>query len=117
MFKNYFKIAIRNLVKNKTHSLINIFGLSVAFLCSILLFLNAYFELSFDNFYTDKDQLYKMYYHATGPDGVEDNSGMPYPMAVAVREEVPDIAGATRFMYNDRGLEYKGKKLDLQVNL
>src|ERR1700752_234090 len=99
MFKNYFKIAFRNLVKNRTHSLINIFGLSVAFLCSILLFLNAYFELSFDNFYPEKDRVFKIYYHAMGPEGVDENSSMPYPLASAVRAEIPLVESATRFMY------------------
>jgi ABC-type antimicrobial peptide transport system permease subunit len=117
MFKNYFKIAIRNLAKHRTHSWINIFGLSLAFLCSILLFLNAWFELSFDDFYPDKDRIYKVYCHSMGPDGLEDNASMPYPVASAVKAEIPLIESATRYIYNDKGLEYKGKQLDVRVNL
>ncbi|MEO6302733.1 MAG: ABC transporter permease [Bacteroidia bacterium] len=117
MIKNYFKIALRSLVKNRTHSLINIFGLSLAFLCSILLFLNAYFELSFDNFYPEKDKIFKMYYHAMKPNGVDENSSMPYPLAETIKNEVPLVESVTRFMNNDRGLEYKGKPIELKVNL
>ncbi len=117
MFKNYLKIALRNIVKNRTHSLINIFGLSLAFLCSVLLFLNGWFELSFDNFYPDKDRIFKMYHHSMKPDGVDENSSMPYPTASTAKNEIPLIEASTRFMHNDKGIEYKGKKLELQVNL
>ncbi len=117
MINNYFKIAFRNIIKNRTHSLINIFGLSLAFLCSTLLFLNAYFELSFDNFYPEKERLFKIYYHAKTSEKIDDNSSMPYPVASSVKKEISLVESATRFMHNERGLEYKGKKLELQVNL
>lgn len=117
MIRNYFKIAFRNIAKNRTHSLINIFGLSLAFLCSTLLFLNAYFELSFDNFYPEKERIFKIYYHARTTDKTDDNSSMPYPVASSVKKEISLVESSTRFMHNDKGLEYKGKKLELQVNL
>ncbi len=117
MFKNYFKIALRSIAKNRTHSAINIFGLSLAFLCSVLLFLNAWFELSFDNFYPDKERLFKIYYHAATFEKSDDNSSMPYPLASSVKKEIQLVESATRFMHNDKGVEYKGKKLELQVNL
>lgn len=53
MIKNYFKIAIRNLVKNKVFSAINVFGLSVGFTCCLLIVLYIQHELSFDKFHTN----------------------------------------------------------------
>jgi putative ABC transport system permease protein len=117
MFKNYFKIALRNLLKNKTYSIINVFGLAIAFLCSILLFLNAYDELSFDNFHLDKDRIYKCYNYSNGADGEQLSGAMGYPVAPTLKTEVPEIEAATRYMWSGGGVEYQGKKLDLQVNL
>jgi len=117
MFKNYFKIALRNIAKNRTHSVINIFGLSLAFLCSVLLFLNGWFELSFDNFYPDKERIFKVYHHSMTAEKIDENSSMPYPAASAIKKEIPLIEASTRFMHNNRGVEYNGKKLELQVNL
>jgi putative ABC transport system permease protein len=48
MIKNYFKIAWRNLGKNKGYTFVNIAGLGIAFSCSILIFLFCSFQLSFD---------------------------------------------------------------------
>ncbi|MDP3473862.1 MAG: ABC transporter permease, partial [Algoriphagus sp.] len=50
MFKNYLKIAYRNLVKNKVYSAINIFGLTLGFVCCILIMLYVKNELSYDKF-------------------------------------------------------------------
>jgi putative ABC transport system permease protein len=52
MFKNYFKVAFRNLWKNKIFSAINIIGLSIGLAASILIMLFVSYEKSFDNFHT-----------------------------------------------------------------
>ena len=58
MFKNYFKIALRNLIKNKVYSAINILGLSVGIACCILIFLFVRHELSYDTFHKSADTIY-----------------------------------------------------------
>ncbi len=50
MIKNYFKTAWRNLTKNKTHSFINIAGLTIGLTCCLLIALYIQHELSFDKF-------------------------------------------------------------------
>jgi putative ABC transport system permease protein len=61
MFKNYFKIAIRNLAKQKTLAFIDIFGLSVGLACFSLFMLYAVNEFSFDRFHKNADNIYRMY--------------------------------------------------------
>lgn len=117
MIKNYFKIALRNLSKNKTYALINIFGLAVAFLCSTLLFLNAWFELSYDNYHPDKERIFKLYHYLLGPEGEEQSGSMGFPVAPAVKKEIQEIEGSTRFVWCDSEIDFNGKKMDLQVNL
>lgn len=58
MFKNYLKIALRNFIRHKVFSFINIFGLAVGMACTILILLWVQDELSYDKFFTDADNTY-----------------------------------------------------------
>jgi len=96
MLKNYFKIAIRNIRRNKMYSLINIAGLTLGITCSGLLFMLVIDELSFDNMHTNKDRIYRVveiddskeatrYYGITAP-----------PLGPAMSDEYPEVENATR---------------------
>ena len=60
MFKNYFKIAWRNLVKNKVFSFINIFGLTVGLTCCMLISVYLYNEVSYDKYHKNIENLYHL---------------------------------------------------------
>src|SRR5258706_12534095 len=60
MFKNYFKTAWRNLMKNKAFSLINIAGLSVGIAACLLILQYVSFELSYDQFNKNADDIYRV---------------------------------------------------------
>ena len=60
MFKNYLKIAIRNLFKQKLYSFINIFGLSLGVGCCILIYTFIQHEMSYDEFHENRDQIYRV---------------------------------------------------------
>lgn len=57
MFKNYFNIAIRSLLKNKLYTLINITGLSVGIAVSVLILIFVAYEFSFDRFHKDGERI------------------------------------------------------------
>jgi putative ABC transport system permease protein len=116
MIKNYFKIALRNMVKHKIYATINIFGMSLAFLCGLLLFLNAFFELSFDDFFLDGDRIYKVYSQSQNDEGIERGSTMAYPAAPTFKKEINDIEFSTRFMWGGNNVTYNGKKIEVQIN-
>ena len=98
MFRNYLKIALRTLWKNRTHTLINIVGLSVAFGTCILLFLTAVFDLSYDQFHTDRDRIFRLNFLESNRDGTPKRGAtMAYPMATTIKAEFPEIEGVTRF--------------------
>ena len=59
MIKNYFKIAFRNLRKNRVYGLINIMGLALSMACCVLIFTLVKYHLSFDNFHKDPDRIYR----------------------------------------------------------
>ena len=60
MFKNYFKIALRNLTRNKIYSFINIAGLSLGLACAMLIILYVKDEVSYDRFHAGVNQIYRV---------------------------------------------------------
>ena len=113
MFKNYFKIAWRNIKRNKLHSAIHIFGLAIAFSICILLFLTAYFHLSFDSFHKDKTQLFRTSRLINSTQGPEMSSQMPLPAAAALMADIPEVETAIavnmgmpeNFSYEEKNME------------
>jgi putative ABC transport system permease protein len=61
MIKNYFKIAWRNLIRNKAFSLINIMGLALGLTCSLVIMLWVWDERSVDGFHANGKLLYQVY--------------------------------------------------------
>lgn len=117
MWKNYFKTALRNLTRNKVLAFINIFGLSLAFASSILLYLNARRELSYDTFFEDRERIYELYHYSNTTDGEKIAANMPFPAVPTVQKEVPGVEHATRFMMGGARVEYQNKTVGTQVNL
>lgn len=115
MFKNYLKIAWRNLIKNKIFSIANIVGLTCAFAVAILLSMTALFELSFDQFHENKDSAYQIYLTSQTPRGAETSTSNPVPLASTLKEEVSGIKQITRSLSEDALVSYQDKDLDLDA--
>lgn len=117
MLKNYFKIAFRNLWKNKVYALINIVGLSVAFGSAMLLFLTARFELSFDDFQTNKEHLYKVFFKLNLADGTRMGTSMPAPLTPALKADFKsEIKHISRIMDSGVQVVQGNKTLDQDLN-
>jgi putative ABC transport system permease protein len=65
MIKNYLKIAWRNLKKDKQFTFLNVLGLSAGLACTLLIYLWVHDELSYDQFFDKKDQIYQVMEHRT----------------------------------------------------
>ncbi|HEX8531403.1 MAG TPA: ABC transporter permease, partial [Cytophagales bacterium] len=115
MLRNYFKIALRNLAKNKVYAAINIVGLSVAFASAFLLFLTAAHEFSFDNFHEKRDRIFRVYFQSNTPRGVEKTANMPAPLKPALQKEFGEIEYVVRHAGSRCQVRYKDK--ELQENL
>jgi len=112
MFKNYLKIAWRNIRRNKLHSFINVVGLAVAFSICILLFLTAYFHLSYDSFHKEKSQLFRTSRFTNSVQGPDMSSQMPLPAAAALKADIPEIEKAvTVNMGMPENISYGDKNL------
>lgn len=96
MLKNYFIVAVRNILKHKFFSAINIFGMTIGITACLLIFLHVTDELSYDRFHQNSDRIYQVGLHAkiAGQD-IRTASTCP-PLAEALVEEVQGIESATR---------------------
>jgi ABC-type antimicrobial peptide transport system permease subunit len=86
MIKNYFKIAWRNLSRNKSFAITNIFGLALGIACAILIFTVITYHLSFDNFHPNANRIYRVVseFHY---ESIEYQQGTPQPMGKAFRND------------------------------
>jgi ABC-type antimicrobial peptide transport system, permease component len=91
MFKNYFKIAFRNLRKNKVYAGINIIGLAIGIASCLLLYLILQFETSFDNFHAKGNHIYRVCTVFHNGDGISYSSGIALPAANGLRIDFPEL--------------------------
>lgn len=97
MLRNYIIITLRNFIKNKSYSLINILGLSIGTTCCIIIYLIISHDLGFDNFHTKADRIYRVVRTSGSASGVEHGSSTPYPFAKAFRNDFTDVPLATQY--------------------
>ncbi len=86
MIKNYFKIAFRNLRKNRVYGIINILGLALSMACCILIFTLVKYHLSFDNFHKNPDRIYR-FVTEQQRDEISYAASVPPPFGKAFRDD------------------------------
>ncbi len=91
MFKNYLKIAWRNLIKNKAHSAINITGLSVGMAVAILIGLWIYNEISFDKNFKNYSRIAMLEQNVNFTGDKTTFNVLPIPLAGELRNKYPDF--------------------------
>lgn len=96
MLKNYFKIAIRNLLRNKGFSAINISGLAVGMGSAILILLWIYNEISYDQFHTNKDYLYEAWNRGKFDGKLQCWDNTPKILGTTIKQEYPEVANTAR---------------------
>ncbi|RPD41374.1 ABC transporter permease [Chitinophaga barathri] len=115
MLTNYLKIAWRNLLKNKTFSIINIIGLAIGMATCIMILLFVSYEKNFDGMH--KKNIYRLC-EVQKPEGLVAPQNVAlsmYPMATALKLEYPEVKNFVRINDGqDLGLTYKDKHLYLK---
>ena len=90
MFRNYCRIAWRNLQKHSFYTILNIFGLSLGLACSLVLFLFINYHLGFDAYHLKAERIYRVVTDLHLDDGsVQYEKGAPFALAAAIRTEIP----------------------------
>ncbi|MCW3091914.1 MAG: macrolide transporter permease [Ferruginibacter sp.] len=98
MFKNYLRLSFRNLIKNRTFALINIFGLAIGLTCCMLISMYLFKEFSYDEHQQLGDRLYQV-----GTISIEQGkenrySATPAPLVPTMQQDFPEIENSTRLL-------------------
>jgi putative ABC transport system permease protein len=96
MLRNYFKIAWRNLLKNKSYSIINIIGLALGIASCIIIMLFVVNELSYDRFNKKADEIVRVVFNAKVNGEEIKEAVVMAPVADALKKEFPEVVEATR---------------------
>ncbi|MEO5582628.1 MAG: ABC transporter permease, partial [Saprospiraceae bacterium] len=118
MFKNYFKIAFRNLMKNRTYSFINIIGLAIGTLCCLYIILYVTDQYSYDKHHLHAENIYRVTSALQLPGDKHVNASSSPPIAPAMKRDFPEVEQFTRVVpslgvsqyilhYNEKSLNEK----------
>lgn len=97
MFKNYLKMAYRNMAKHRFYSSINIFGLSLGIACSILILAYIGYELSYDGYHKNADHIFRIVSKMTISGQTSEMARSPAPVGPTMKDELPEVLEAVRF--------------------
>src|SRR6185436_4126637 len=102
MIKNYFKIALRSLVKNRTYSLINVFGLTFGLTCFMLVGLYLFDELTFDRQHKNSGRIYRVIEHKKNNNENLNIAAGSFMLAENAKKTIPEIENVARFTRTGR---------------
>ncbi len=101
MFKNYLKIAWRNLIRNKGFSLLNIVGLSIGLAVVTLIMLWISFEVGYDRFHENNELIYEVNNQYPIDGEIWTWNSTPKIMASVIKKDYPEVEGVSRYNYED----------------
>ncbi|NIJ51810.1 ABC transporter permease [Dyadobacter arcticus] len=112
MFKNYLKIAWRNLLKNKTFSLINILGLALGMACSLFIMLWVQDEIRMDRFHENDARLYSVLENQFYSGAINTYGSTPGILAENIVKDIPEIEMASQFLWEEAPVFKVGNVFD-----
>ncbi|NUO80660.1 ABC transporter permease [candidate division KSB1 bacterium] len=113
MFRNYLKIALRNLLRHKGYSLINILGLAVGMASCILILLYVHDELSYDQYHENADRVYRVtreWFNSDGTSSLHLGHVAP-PIGPLLKNDFPEIVQMARLYSGGTPLLRHGDKI------
>ena len=100
MLNNYFKTAIRSLQRNKIYTAINITGLAVGIAACMLIFLAVQYEMSFDNFHSNRDRIFRIVSDFKQPDGIHHSEGSCFVAARQLKVDYPQLQNVSTIYHS-----------------
>ncbi|MFK8007622.1 MAG: ABC transporter permease [Saprospiraceae bacterium] len=117
MFKNYIKLSWRNLTKNRSHSLINLLGLSIGIACCLLILLWVTDELSFDKWNEKSDRIFRVTNEVNFGGMHKHYAVSPSPVGPALRSDFPEVEAIVRFRNYGSSLVKRGNQSFNESNI
>ncbi|MCU0381801.1 MAG: ABC transporter permease, partial [Chitinophagaceae bacterium] len=96
MIRNYIKIAWRNLVKDRSFSLINILGLAIGMASAILIMLWIQYEMGYDKFHEKKDRIYEVWNRVNRNGEISSWNTTPRILGPTLKKDFPEEEHAVR---------------------
>lgn len=110
MIKNYLIVTLRNLMRQKTYSILNTLGLAIGMACCILILCLIQYEMSFDQFHQNSDRIFRIIRETRSGDGtIESRSGTSGPLAPALLREYPEVQTTARIWRSNSWTTYQSK--------
>jgi len=110
MFKNYLKIALRNIRKSKGYTLINVCGIAIGIACCLVVFLYVSDELGFDKYHIDKERIYRIATREESPTSTSEAATTCGAFAQALKDNYPQIEKLARILPVSDGVVKHGNK-------
>src|SRR5215217_6385121 len=114
MFRNYLKISLRNLLKHKAFSFINISGVAIGLACFLLLSLYVKDELSYDRHHTNADRIYRLSRTFISKDGTESlrlGHAAP-PFGPLIKQDFQEVEEVVRLLDVSANIRYDEKNFN-----
>ncbi|MCZ6820024.1 MAG: ABC transporter permease, partial [Calditrichaeota bacterium] len=99
MFKNYLKIAWRNVARDKTYSIINILGLAIGLACTILILMWVRDEVNFDSFHQNRNEIYRIVQDTKKGDDHATTVGL---LPAELKKQLPEVINTARIFSRSR---------------
>ncbi len=103
MLKNFFKIALRSIFRQRAYAFINIAGLAIGISCCLLILSYVDDELSYDNFHPKTESTYRIALDRKFPDNQFIYARTPMPMGPALVRDIPEVESSMRMFKNFGG--------------
>ena len=104
MFTRTFKIAVRNLLRDISYSLVNVLGLTIGITGSLFLILYVYDDLSFDRYHEKADRIYRISSRISEPDDAFNWAVTQMPLSPQIKQDYPEVEESTRLIQSGRHL-------------
>ena len=117
MIKNYIKVALRYLLRNKGYSIINILGLAIGITCCLLIMLFVRSEWSYDEFHSKSNRIYRAWLYEKYEGQSFTNTITPVPLGPVLKANIPAIEQTCRVYAFNSLVQYEDKKFNEPLNM
>lgn len=115
MISNYFKVSLRNIIRHKSYSLINVVGLGVGLATCLLIFLWIHDEWKFDRFHSNSERIFTVMLNNTYADGsISSYGATPVNLAEVIKSDIPEVEIVSQTSMDAELLLKSGDKAFLQ---
>ncbi|MEM6698887.1 MAG: ABC transporter permease, partial [Bacteroidota bacterium] len=110
MLKNYFKIAFRNFLRNKSFAATNLLGLTIGITSAILILLTVNYELTFNKFHENYDEIHQVIANRDFQNQIFTDRNMVLPLAKEIKEKLPQVKNTTMTTHQNSYILTVGEK-------